>query len=236
MSNRILVVDDEKEIADLVELYLKKEGFSIDKYYSASQALSRIKDTAYDLAMLDIMMPDVDGFTLCQEIRKSYTYPIIMLTAKDSETDKITGLTLGADDYITKPFQPLEMVARVKSQLRRYKKYNLSDGQHLRPVLCHNGLVINPEKHVCTLNNQPVSLTPTEFAILQVLLENKGRVISGEELLRKIWQDDYYNKLSNSVTVHIRHIREKLNDSLEKPKYIQTIWGVGYKIDDHECI
>ena len=236
MSNRILVVDDEKEIADLVELYLKKEGFSIDKYYSASQALSRIKDTAYDLAMLDIMMPDVDGFTLCQEIRKSYTYPIIMLTAKDSETDKITGLTLGADDYITKPFQPLERVARVKSQLRRYKKYNLSDGQHLRPVLCHNGLVINPEKHVCTLNNQPVSLTPTEFAILQVLLENKGRVISGEELLRKIWQDDYYNKLSNSVTVHIRHIREKLNDSLEKPKYIQTIWGVGYKIDDHECI
>ena len=179
------------------------------------------------------MLPDIDGFTICRKIREKHTYPIIMLTAKDAETDKITGLTLGADDYITKPFQPLEMVARVKSQLRRYKKYNLPQTTKTDHILCCSDLIVDTKKHECLQNNKPVSLTPTEFSILQILLENKGNVLSGEELFRRIWKDEYYTKSNNTITVHIRRLREKLNDTLENPKYIKTIWGVGYKIDEN---
>ena len=155
-----------------------------------------------------------------------------MLTAKDEETDKITGLTLGADDYITKPFRPLELVARVKSQLRRYKKYNPAHSEEEEAdTLAHSGLVMKLTTHECFLNEKPLILTPTEFSILQILLENKGRVISAEELFHRIWQDEYYSKSNNTITVHIRHLREKMNDTLSRPKYIKTIWGVGYKID-----
>lgn len=155
-----------------------------------------------------------------------------MLTAKDAETDKITGLTLGADDYITKPFRPLEVVARVKSQLRRYKKYNLPLMANTDHILHCSDLVVDIKKRECLLNDKPISLTPTEFSILQILLENKGNVISGEELFLKIWKDEYYTKSNNTITVHIRRLREKLNDTLETPKYIKTIWGVEYKIDE----
>ena len=233
MPDKILIVDDEVEIADLIETYLKNEDYAVYKFYSAKDALACINETELDLAILDIMLPDIDGFTICRKIREKHTYPIIMLTAKDAETDKITGLTLGADDYITKPFQPLEMVARVKSQLRRYKKYNLPQTAKTDHILCCSDLIVDTKKHECLQNNKPVSLTPTEFSILQILLENKGNVLSGEELFRRIWKDEYYTKSNNTITVHIRRLREKLNDTLENPKYIKTIWGVGYKIDEN---
>ena len=174
MPEKILIVDDETEIADLIEVYLKNEDYTVFKFYTAKEALQCIENTQLDLAILDVMLPDMDGFTLCQKIRRRYTYPVIMLTAKDAETDKITGLTLGADDYITKPFRPLEMVARVKSQLRRYKKYNLSALEEENPVLQCSDLVLDTKKHECLVDDVPVSLTPTEFSILQILLEAKG--------------------------------------------------------------
>lgn len=232
MPEKILIVDDEQEIADLVEVYLKNEGYIVYKFYSAKDMLSCIDTTELDLAILDVMLPDMNGFKLCQKIREQYTYPIIMLTAKDEEIDKITGLTLGADDYITKPFRPLEMVARVKAQLRRYKKYNPShSADNEETVIVHSGLLMDIKTHECLLDERPLALTPTEFSILRILLEHKGNVVSAEELFHKIWQDEYYSKSNNTITVHIRHLREKMNDTLEKPKYIKTIWGVGYKIE-----
>lgn len=232
MSDKILIVDDEVEIADLIEVYLTNENYTVFKFYTAKEALECINTTELDLAILDIMLPDITGFALCQRIREEYTYPVIMLTAKDEETDKITGLTLGADDYITKPFRPLEMVARVKAQLRRYKKYNPAHSAGAaNDVISHSGLIMNIKTHECLLNEKPLVLTPTEFSILRILLENKGNVVSAEELFHKIWQDEYYSKSNNTITVHIRHLREKLNDTVDNPSYIKTIWGVGYKIE-----
>ncbi len=232
MSNHILVVDDEKEIADLIEVYLRNENYTIHKFYSAEDALACIENTEIDLAILDIMMPDTDGYTICKRIREKYNYPVIMLTAKDKESDKITGLTLGADDYITKPFRPLEVVARVKAQLRRYKKYNIPQSDAAaEAVLTNSGLSMNIQTHECFLNDAPLTLTPTEFSILRILLEQQGSVVSAEELFHKMWEDEYYCKSNNTITVHIRHLREKMNDLAENPKYIKTVWGVGYKIE-----
>lgn len=230
MGCKVLVVDDEREIADLIEVYLQNENYTVFKYYSAKDALACIEKTNLDLALLDVMLPDGNGFKICQKIREKYNYPVIMLTAKEEETDKITGLTLGADDYITKPFRPLEMVARVKAQLRRYKKYNTAPAQD-EAVITHSGLVINVSTHECLLNEKPLSLTPTEFSILRILCEQKGNVVSSEQLFHEIWGDEYFSKSNNTITVHIRHLREKMNDSVENPKYIKTIWGVGYKIE-----
>lgn len=230
MKDKILVVDDEKEIADLVEVYLENEGYEVLKYYTAKDALSCLESCQPDLALLDIMLPDTDGLQICRKIREKYQYPIIMLTAKGEESDKITGLTLGADDYITKPFRPLEMVARVKAQLRRYKRYNPGVSQD-DTMLIHNGLILDTKTHECTLNNRPLSLTPTEFKILYILCREKGNVVSAEELFHQIWGDEYYNKGNNTITVHIRHLREKMEDSFEHPKYIKTVWGCGYKIE-----
>ena len=231
MNDKILVVDDEQEIADLIEVYLNNENYTVYKFYSARAAMACMEKTKPDLAILDVMMPDINGFELCRKIREHDTYPIIMLTAKDEEVDKITGLTLGADDYVTKPFRPLELIARVKAQLRRYKKYNgAKEELESSPVLCHSGLAINTNTHECLLNGKSVWLTPTEFSILHILLENMGKVVSSEKLFRDIWQDEYYSKSNNTITVHIRHLREKLGDTGEESKYIKTIWGVGYKI------
>lgn len=232
MQERILIVDDEQEIADLVELYLTNEDCTIFKFYSAKEALACIETEELDLAILDVMLPDMNGLTLCQRIREKYTYPIIMLTAKDEEIDKITGLSLGADDYITKPFRPLEMVARVKAQLRRYKRYNPAQQmEEDARIIVHSGLLLNIDTHECILNEKPLTLTPTEFSILRILLERKGNVVSAEALFHHIWKDEYYSKSNNTITVHIRHLREKLNDTVDKPKYIKTIWGVGYRIE-----
>ena len=219
MSNKILVVDDETEIADLIEVYLKNENYTVFKFYTAQEALNCIETTPIDLAILDIMLPDIDGFTLCKKIREHHTYPIIMLTAKDAETDKITGLTLGADDYITKPFRPLEMIARATSSAA--SEDNLVCGS----------LTMNIKAHTCFLGETPLVLTPTEFSILRILLENTGNVVSSEDLFHKIWQDEYYSKSNNTITVHIRHLREKMGDSMDKPRFIKTIWGGGYKIE-----
>lgn len=229
MQEKILVVDDEAEIADLVELYLKTEGYEVYKFYNAAEALKCIEKEELDLAVLDVMLPDINGLEICKKIREKYNYPVIMLTAKGEEIDRIMGLTIGADDYITKPFFPLELVARVKAQLRRYKKYNGSEED--KDILIHGALVLNIRTHECTLNEKPLSLTPTEFAILQILCKNKGNVVSAEDLFHQVWGDEYYNKSNNTITVHIRHLREKMNDSFEDPKYIKTVWGCGYKIE-----
>lgn len=232
MPEKILVVDDEKDIADLLEVYLKNENYVVYKFYSAEEALECIAREDMDLAILDIMLPGVSGFSICQQIREKYTYPIIMLTAKGEETDKITGLTLGADDYVTKPFRPLELVARVKAQLRRYKKYDaqLKNEESSNTELSYEKLKLNEKTYECLLDGEPILLTPTEFSILRILLKNVGKVVSVEELFRSIWKDEYYSKNSSTITVHIRHLREKLKDTGEAPTYIKTIWGVGYKI------
>ncbi len=232
MREKILVVDDEREIADLVAVYLENEEYTVYKYYTAKDALDCIGRTELDLAILDVMLPETNGFSICRKIRERYTYPVIMLTAKDEEIDKINGLTLGADDYMTKPFRPLELVARVKAQLRRYKKYNPASGREEETVLFHSGLMINVETHECMLNEKKLDLTPTEFEILRILCQRKGKVVSSEELFHEIWKDEYYQKSNNTITVHIRHLREKLGDTAERPKYIHTVWGVGYKIEN----
>ncbi len=230
---KILVVDDEKEIADLVAFYLESENFEVAACYTSKDAMEQIGQTDFDLAILDVMIPGVSGLELCKEIRKSHNYPVIMLTAKDEEIDKIRGLMLGADDYMTKPFRPLELVARVKAQIRRYKRYNQNPSEEAdSSLLVHGGLVINVKTHECRLDEKPLVLTPTEFSILKILCQRKGEVVSSEELFHEIWQDEYYSKSNNTITVHIRHLREKMNDSVESPKYIKTIWGVGYKIEN----
>lgn len=231
MVSSILVVDDEQTIADLIEVYLKSEGFQVYKFYNGEEALKCVKSNSLDLAILDVMLPDIDGFTLCQKIRDNYNFPIIMLTAKEEEIDKITGLTLGADDYMTKPFQPLELVARVKAQLRRFIKYNSGRTLHDDKTIEFSGLVLNKDTHECILNERKIDLTPTEFSILWVLGSNLGRVVSSEELFREVWGDKYFSNNNNTVMVHIRHLREKMHDSAERPKYIKTVWGVGYKIE-----
>lgn len=229
MSDKILVVDDEREIADLIELYLQNENYTVFKCYNARDALEVIAKQTLDLAILDVMLPDSDGFSICRIIREEHTYPIIMLTAKDAEIDKIKGLTLGADDYVTKPFMPLELIARVKAQLRRYKKY--SSMQPSDNTIVRGALVMNAQSHECTLNDRPLSLTPTEFTILKTLCEANGNVVSSEQLFHSVWGEEYFDRSNNTITVHIRHIREKMGDSADNPKYIKTVWGVGYKIE-----
>ena len=177
------------------------------------------------------MLPDIDGYTICQGIREKYRFPIIMLTAKGEETDKITGLTMGADDYVTKPFRPLELVARVKAQLRRFTTYNSQEPIREGRLFAFSGLVLDLDSHECTLNEQNLSLTPTEFSILWVLCSNRGRVVSAEDLFSQVWGEKYFTSSNNTVMVHVRHLREKMHDSAEHPKYIKTVWGIGYKIE-----
>ncbi len=231
MNETILVVDDEREIADLVEFYLKNEGYDVCKFYSGAEARKCVEERQLDLAILDIMLPDVDGYEICRSIREKHTYPILMLTAKEEEIDKITGLALGADDYVTKPFRPLELVARVKAQLRRYTRYNGGQSDRRENVLAVRGLTLNLDTHECTLDERPLQLTPIEFSILWLLCESPGKVIPAEEIFERVWGEKYLNNANNTVMVHIRHLREKLHDSSERPKYIRTVWGVGYKLE-----
>lgn len=230
MDANVLIVDDEQEIADLVELYLKNEGFTVYKYYSSVEAMKCINEVKLDMALLDIMLPEIDGLTICRMIREKYNFPIIMLTAKNQEIDKISGLTLGADDYVTKPFLPLELIARVKAQLRRYTRYNHTDSGTEEEVIAFSGLVMEKDKHTCLLNEKPLNLTPIEFSLLWYLCKNRGRVVRSDELFFNVWGEKYYTN-NNTVMVHIRHLREKMKDNAEQPKYIKTVWGVGYKIE-----
>ena len=230
MKETILVVDDEKEIADLVALYLKNEDFSVITCYTAGDALAHIAADPIDLAILDVVMPETDGFALCRKIRESHTWPVIMLTSKDASGDKINGLSLGADDYVTKPFDPVELVARVKAQLRRYTKYNPAASENENLILLR-GLALELNTRKCRLDDRLLDLTPTEFSILCILCRNRGKTVSSAALFHELWGDEYYSKSTNPIPVHVRHLREKMNDSAEHPRYIQTVWGVGYKIE-----
>jgi len=231
MSEQILVVDDEKELADLIEVYLKNDGYTVYKFYNGMDALECIGEQDLDLAILDIMLPDIDGFHICQKIRENFYFPVIMLTAKGEDVDKIMGLTIGADDYITKPFNPIEVVARVKTQLRRYKQYNNLSGKQKVEVSKYDirGLLINKNTHKCYLYGKDLQLTPIEFSILWYLCERQGTVVPSEELFEAVWSEKYLN--NNTVMTHIGRLREKMNDSAKKPKFIVNVWGVGYTIE-----
>lgn len=231
MEERILVVDDEREIADLLELYLKNDGYTVCKFHNGADALECIENTDIALAILDVMLPDIDGFQICRKIREKYYFPVIMLTAKIESGDKIMGLTLGADDYITKPFNSLEVVARVKTQLRRYRKYNQpANSAEEQNEYDIRGLVINNDSHKCTLFGKELQLTPIEFSILWYLCENRGRVVSSEELFEAVWREKYFNS-NNTVMAHIGRLREKMHEPARNPKFIKTVWGVGYEIE-----
>ena len=230
MPQRILVVDDETAIADLVEVYLQGEGFTVHKFHNAADTLASVHAAPPDLAILDVMLPDLDGFTLCRRIREQHLFPILMLTARGEDLDKITGLTLGADDYITKPFNPLELVARVKTQLRRYTRYNQGAAPAQPEEYDLRGLQISLSAHLCTLFGEEIPLTPLEFSILWHLCQNRGRVVSSEELFESVWGEPYLDS-NNTVMSHIARLREKLREPRRKPRFIKTVWGVGYTIE-----
>ena len=231
-EQQIVIVDDEKEIADLVEVYLQNEGYRVFKYYNATDALARVREGDIDLAILDVMLPDMDGFTLCREIRKDYFFPIIMLTAKVEEMDRINGIVMGADDYLTKPFLPLELMARVKGQLRRAGQYNreLKSEEEEEFYEVH-GLELDNTQHICRLYGKDLALTPTEFEIMLYLFRHLNQAVTSEELFEAVWKEQYFES-NNTVFVHIARIREKMGENSRKPKFIKTVWGVGYKLED----
>ncbi|MCM3746450.1 response regulator transcription factor [Paenibacillus pasadenensis] len=226
-TTTILVADDETEIADLIELHLNKEGFQVVKAANGEEAMRAVQRHSIDLAILDIMMPGLDGMEVTRRIRSEYPIPIIMLSAKTSDFDKISGLVIGADDYMTKPFNPMELVARVNAQLRR----SLLLSQPPKPegaALETAGLALDPEQHTAALYGNPLDLTPKEFDILYLLASNPKKVFSAENLFQQVWKEDYYEG-GNTVMVHIRTLRRKLGD--DKDKWIKTVWGVGYRFN-----
>lgn len=228
MSDKILIVDDDKDIRNLISVYLENEGLQTQKAEDAIEALKLLKEKEFDLILLDVMMPNMDGIEACLKIREEQTIPIIMLSAKSEDMDKIQGLTSGADDYLSKPFNPLELIARVKSQLRRHKKYN-TDTNKNKNTIEMVGLTINTDTRQVWVKNQEVRLTPKEFDILELLARNKGMVLSVEKIYEAVWKEQFY-KLNNNVMVHITKIRDKIEEDSKHPIYIKTIWGVGYKI------
>ncbi len=228
---KILVVDDEKEIADLLELYLNTDGYQVYKAYNAIDGLEIMKKETMDLVLLDIMMPVMNGIEMCRKIRSISNVPIIMVSAKTQEIDKIVGLTVGADDYVTKPFTPLELMARVKSQLRRYKELNpAKTPKQENDEICIKNVRINKETHQVFLDEESIKLTPIEFDILYLLATNPGRVFNTDEIFEKVWNEKVY-EANNTVMVHIRRLRGKLKDDSRSDKIITTVWGVGYKIE-----
>ena len=227
----VLVVEDDVPIRNLITTTLEMEKYKFDTAENGNQAIMLAAANNPDIILMDLGLPDIDGIEVIRKIRTWSVAPIIVISARSDEKDKVAALDVGADDYLTKPFLPLELVARVKAQLRRYTRYNVGAEQN-QDIFIHHGLVLNRKTHECTLNEKPLSLTPTEFEILAILCEKKGSVVSSEELFHQIWKDEYYSKNNNTITVHIRHLREKMQDSFEKPKYIKTVWGCGYKIEN----
>lgn len=228
MISKILVVDDDEKIKKLISIYLENEGFSTTLANDAEEALELLKDEEFDLIILDIMLPKIDGIEACIKIREERTLPIIMLSAKSEDLDKIQGLSSGADDYLTKPFNPLELIARVKSQLRRYKKYN-NIQKNDEVVLVFGDLQVNTETRQVWIRKNEKRLTPKEFDILELLVRNKGIVLSVSKIYEAIWKEDFL-KSDNTVMVHITNIREKIEDDPKHPIYIKTVWGIGYKV------
>lgn len=230
MAETILIVDDERAIADLVEVYLKNEGYQTVICENAADALKAVEEGNISLAVLDVMLPDTDGFTLLQRIRERHFFPIIMLTAKVEDGDKINGLSLGADDYITKPFNPLELTARVKTQLRRFISYNRENRSAEENEISVRGLFICKDSRKCTKNGKEIALTPLEFDILWYLCSKKGNVATFEELYEAVWGEKYFES-NNTIMAHIARLREKLGEPARKPEYVKSVWGVGYKIE-----
>ena len=231
MSERILIIEDDMTIAETLASHLTRWGYEVKYVEDFKNILEETAACSPHLILLDIMLPDIDGFQILKQIREKYKFPVIMLTAKTEYMDKITGLTLGADDYIPKPFNPLELVARVKAQLRRYTQYN-DGGKEEGEIIDFGGLFLNRTSHECVYNEVPLTLTPIEFDILWLLCENRGKVISSEELFEKVWNEKYYKNSNNTVMVHIRHLREKMSAPTGKSDFIKTVWGVGYKVEE----
>lgn len=228
-NKTILVVDDEKDIREIIEIYLINEGYNIVLASDGIEALEKLKKEKIDLIILDIMMPKLDGIRTCIKIREDKKMPIIMLSAKSEDSDKILGLNIGADDYIIKPFNPLELVAMVKSQLRRVTSF--SEAKEINDEEIYiDGLRINKANREVLVEDRNIKLTPREFDILEVLAINRGRVLSTEQIYEKVWNEPFYNS-ENTVAVHIRNIREKIEINPKDPKYIKLVWGVGYKIE-----
>ena len=227
----VLVCDDDKEIVEAIEIYLSQEGYRILKAYDGEQALKVLNEEKVDLLVIDVMMPRLDGIRATLNIREKMSLPIIILSAKSEDSDKILGLNIGADDYVTKPFNPLELVARVKSQLRRYTKLGstVSDGEHTE-IYTVGGLTINDDLKEVTVDGEVVKLTPTEYDILLLLVKNQGKVFSIDQIYENIWNEEAIGA-DNTVAVHIRHIREKIEINPKDPRYLKVVWGVGYKIE-----
>ena len=231
-ETNILVVDDEKEIADLVEIYLVSDGYKVFKASNAQDGLDILNKEDIHLCLLDIMMPGMNGLEMCKKIRETNNIPIIMLSAKSTDLDKILGLGTGADDYVVKPFNPLELTARVKSQLRRYTQLNPNSNVHetVKNEISIRGLTINKDNHKVTVYDEEVKLTPIEFDILYLLASNPGKVFSTDEIFEKVWNEKVY-EANNTVMVHIRRLRGKMKEDERQDKIITTVWGVGYKIE-----
>lgn len=226
----ILVCDDDKEIVDAIDIYLSQEGYHILKAYDGLQAIEIMKKEEVHLILLDIMMPNLDGIRATRKIRETSSVPIIMLSANSEDVDKILGLNIGADDYITKPFNPLELIARVKSQLRRYTQLGNLATEEKEAVYVCGGLVVNDDLKTVTVDGEPVKLTPIEYNILVLLIKNQGKVFSIEQIYENIWNEEAIGA-DNTVAVHIRHIREKIEINPREPRYLKVVWGIGYKIE-----
>ena len=224
----IVVCDDEKEIVEAIAIYLNNDGYKVFKAYNGAEALALIDRETVHLVIMDIMMPVMDGMAATMKIRERSNVPVIMLTAKTEDTDTILGLTMGADDYIAKPFKPLELIARVKSQLRRYTALGgCAESPH---VICTGGLCIDDECKEVTVDGEPVKMTPVEYRILKLLCENAGKVFSIDHIYEQVWNEPAFNP-ENTVAVHIRRIREKIEINPKEPKYLKVVWGVGYKVE-----
>ena len=228
-KNTILVCDDDKEIVDAIEIYLSQDGYRILKAYDGLQAVEMLEHEEVQLLLIDIMMPKLDGLRATLKIREKSSIPIIILSAKSEDADKILGLNIGADDYVTKPFNPLELVARVKSQLRRYTKLGnaMDDNQKIYQT---GGLIMNDDRKEVTVDGELVKLTPIEYNILLLLVKNQGKVFSISQIYESIWNEDAIGA-DNTVAVHIRHIREKIEINAKEPRYLKVVWGIGYKVE-----
>ena len=234
IKSNVLVVDDDKEIVDAIEIYLRNEGINVIKAYDGLEALEALMEGDIHLILMDIMMPNMDGLRTTMKIRQEKNIPIILISAKSEDTDKILGLNMGADDYITKPFNPLELIARVKSQLRRYTVFGnyVNERAQTAEIISSGGLSLDPEAKEVLVDGEVIKLTATEFGILELLLGNQGRVFSIDEIYEKVWKEPSYNA-ENTVAVHIRRIREKIEINPKDPKYLKVVWGIGYKIEKY---
>ncbi len=228
----VLVVEDDEQIRDGIEIYLKSQGYEVSKAADGIEGLEILKEREVHLAIIDVMMPRMDGIHMVMRLRKEYDFPVIMLSAKSEEVDKIMGLNMGADDYVTKPFQPLELLARVNSHLRRYKRFLEMTGQgNVEPENIYRigGIELNEDTKDVLVDGEPVKMTPMEFKILALLMRNPGRVFSAEEIYERVWNERAIN--TDTVMVHVRKIREKIEYNPKEPKYLKVVWGVGYKIE-----